>query len=197
MEITFADVLVARQHGRDALNEASLGRVYQHYKKTKKTSFGIITSWRSLKSDAENMADFKKLQSEIRSAGLGFIKLKGYWRECLDKKVDYKNCPPEKLIDTVELSLFVPGLSKKKIFKLIRKYNQDSAVWAGPETDGEVVLIYDSGEIEKIGKFHPNRIARAYSRLRGKPFSFEGFDYIAQSWGEALIEKYYYDKNLS
>ena len=178
MDYDFEAILRAKAQGLDALNEASLGRVYQHYLKSKKTSFGILTSWREKEEDpknVENKRNFKALRNDIRSAGLGFFRLLGHWKQVGQDEV------------TAEPSLFVPGISKQLITKLSRKYDQDAVVWSGPETGGNVILIARGGSEQSIGKFHPGRIAQFYSSVRGGSFTFEGFEYPPQTSMQALL----------
>ena len=72
--------------------------------------------------------------------------------------------------------------------KLCRKYEQDAVVYLGPEAKGDAVLLFKNGSSQSIGKFNPSKIAQAYSRVRGGSFVFEGWEYIAQTSGEALID---------
>ena len=183
--MTFQDVLAARGDP-DAMNEASLGRVYQHVKNSEKKSFGILTSWRAGSSKRENLANFKRLAGEVRSLGLGFFKLLGHWKECQDPNIDYAKCPPDQLEDTKEPALFVPGISLEDVKRLGNKYEQDAVVYAGPDTGGKVQLVFRGGSTTSIGKFSPSKIAQAYSRVRGRPFTFE---YVVQTWSESLIEQ--------
>ena len=78
-EITWNDIVEAKT--ADELNEASLGRVYQHIQKEKVASWCILTSHRDKNSLSKNKENFKKLQSQIRSADLGFFKLVGHGQE--------------------------------------------------------------------------------------------------------------------
>jgi hypothetical protein len=185
---TFEEVLQARRNPV-RLNEASLSRVYQHVQKAGDKGFGIVTSWRAGKVKAQNLRDFKKLKGEVRSMGLGFFKLIGNWRECQDPDVAYDDCPESELESSKEPALFIPGIDQAQIKQLMKKYSQDAVVYAGPETKGDVVLLLRGGSPTKIGKFSPGRIAQAYSRVRGRAFAFEGFEYPAQSWAEKLIEQ--------
>ena len=61
------------------INEASLGRVYQHITRDASKSFAILTAFRGGNSKQQNLQRNKKLQSDVRSLGLGFFKVKGYW----------------------------------------------------------------------------------------------------------------------
>jgi len=179
-EIKFRDVLAVRGNSQK-LNEASLGRVYQHFVNSGKESFAIVTAWKDgadEKHPGTNKANMKKLGSFLRSERLGFFELKGHWRA---KQPDgsYK--------DTFEPSLFVPGMSFKQATKIRDQYKQEAVIYAGPETDGEVALLLDSGGISKIGKFHPMKIAQSYSEVKGKPFTFEGFELLPNSFVEAQM----------
>lgn len=193
VEITAEDVIQARLNGdREALNEASLGRVYQHVKKAGKgASLGILTAWLAYPSGAPkgdskedgkerlatNVKNQKRLKAQIKGAGLGFFKLRGTWDETQDDG---------SVINVSEPSIAVPGISMELITKLRKQHGQNSVVYLGPETNGDAVLIY-AGKVEKIGdgKFHPNKIAAAYSKAKGRSFTFE---WLTQDWGEAMIE---------
>ena len=109
------------------LDEASLGRVYQHVMGDKNVkSWGMVTAFRSLNTPKQNRQLNKKLEAQIRAKGLGFFKVEGYWRECQDSDVNYADCPQEKLKDSVETTFFVPNISMKDIHNFGKKYNQDS-----------------------------------------------------------------------
>lgn len=157
------------------LDEASLGRVYQHVTGQKGiTSWGMITAYRSTNSKKDNIKVNKQLQSDIRSENLGYFEVEGHWRECQDPNVAYEDCPDSKLKDSIEVSLFVPGISKDTISKLCKKYNQDAVVYSGKDTEGKVVLIFRNGSTQVIGsKFEPNKVAQAYSVVKNRSFLFK------------------------
>ena len=193
-EILFDDILEAKKLGPEALNEASLSRVYQHFTKSGEKSFGVVTSWRIKTargkpfSNEANIENFNRLKNTIRGLGLGYFVLKGHWRQCSDSNAKYGDCPPEKLLDTVEPSLFVPGLSWEEALAVAKEYEQDALIWSGPKTKGGVVLLYKTGKTKSLGKFRPDKIAQGYSESRGgRSFKFEGFEYPVQNWIEALI----------
>ncbi len=189
-EITFQAIVEAKLLGcLESLNEASLGRVYQHVQRQGEKSWAIITSWRAGLPKQENIARMAKLKASVRALGLGFFSLKGHWRECQDSDVPYEKCPEDALIDSVEPSLWVNGITKDQAEKLMRVYEQDAIVFAGPETGGKVTLLFRRGTPVNLGKFHPNAIAQAYSQVKGRPFRFEGFEYPAQSWAEKMMEQ--------
>jgi len=169
-EITYRDIIEARERGLDALNEASLGRAYQHMQKQGEHSFGIVTAHRSDATPEQNRKNMKALKGELRGLGHGHIRMKGHWE------------------GQSEPSLFVPGLSRHHAERLGRKYNQDAVIHSGPESNHEVHLIQKSGETANLGTFHPGKIAQAYSSIKGKPFTFE---WLTNSTAEALIERIY------
>ena len=141
------------------LDEASLGRVYQHVNSDKNVkSWGMVTAFRSLNTPKENKKLNKELEAQIRGKKLGFFKVEGYWRECQDSDLAYADCPKEKLKDS---------------HKFGKQYNQDSVLYGGSETKGNAHLIWRDGSQDNVGKFHPNIIQQAYSKMRGgKTFGF-------------------------
>lgn len=176
--VDYKKVAIARYNGdTKALNEASLGRVYQHIQGAKHQSMTIITAWRSQFSHKENQRRNKRLTGDIRSLGAGAFKLAGVYR--------YKDGTTDE-----EDSLGVIGLRRDDAVKLMKRYDQEAIVYLGPETDGKATLVFQSGEVSKLGEFDPMKIADAYSRIRGATFRFEnfGFDYPFQSFIEGVID---------
>ena len=156
------------------LDEASLARVYQHVNADKNVkSWGMVTAFRSLNTPKKNRQLNKQLEADIRSKKLGFFKVEGYWRECQDSNVNYADCPNEKLKDSIETTFFVPNISMKDIHTLGNKYDQDSILYGGDETKGNAHLIWRDSSHEDVGKFHPNIIQQAYSKMKGgRTFGF-------------------------
>ena len=150
------------------LDEASLGRVLQHIQGKKNVkSWGVVTAYRYGNTPAENKEANKRLQSQIRALGHGYFEMEGHWQECQDKSVNYFDCPNDKLVDSVEISLFVPNITAKEIHKLGKKYGQDAVIFGGEKTKGNATLIFKDGKVENIGKFSPDKIQQAYSKLKG------------------------------
>ncbi|MEY4333685.1 MAG: hypothetical protein RLZZ196_2428 [Bacteroidota bacterium] len=150
------------------LDEASLGRVLQHIEGNKNVkTWGVLTAYRYLNTPKENRELNKRLEHELRSLNKGFFKVEGHWVECTDANLNYDECPKDKLKDSVEESLFVPNISAKEIHNLGKKYGQDAVIFGGEETKGNATLIYKDGKVETIGKFSPDKIQQAYSKLKG------------------------------
>lgn len=192
----FLDILTAKQHNnKAAVHEASLGRIMQHAQNSPEKGFAILTSWRQGFNRAQNLSRFAKLKGQVRSKGLGFNVLVGHWRECQDPALPYDQCPPEQLVDATEPSLFIVGISLDDAKALGNAYEQDAIVFAGPETQGAVNLIFKDGGTMPIGSFNPMAIAQAYSELRGgknkakRHFKFESIEWPTQGQTEALLEQ--------
>jgi len=187
--VGFLAILEAKKSGSmAALSEASIGRVYQHVKQADVKSWAILTSWRDEYKQSENMARMKELKGAVRALGLGFFRLKGHWQEC-QADVPYEECPEDALVSVVEPSLWINGITKQQAITLMKRYKQDSVVFAGPETKGKVSLLFQHGATVDIGKFHPGMVAKAYSQVKGRAFRFEGIEYTANNWTEKLIEE--------
>ena len=79
------------------------------------------------------------------------------------------------MVDSTEISLFVPNIGIKQIHKLGNDYTQDSVLYGGEDTKGNGVLVYKNGRVENVGQFHPDNMQQAYSKMRntGKVFAFQ------------------------
>jgi hypothetical protein len=157
------------------LDEASLGRVLQHIQGKKNVkNWGMLTAYRYANTPNQNKKLNKELEGELRKMGHGFFKVEGHWVECQDGNLSYEDCPKNLLKDAIEESLFVPNISAKEIHKLGKKYQQDAVIYGGEQTKGNATLIFKDGKVENIGKFSPDKIQQAYSKLKGgKTFVFQ------------------------
>jgi hypothetical protein len=163
--------------GRYELDEASMGRIYQHIVSNPKTnSWAVITASRGELTSAENIKRNKDLENDLRKMGLGYVHADGMWRECKNQSIEYKNCPEELKVPSEEKVLFIPNIPKDKAVELGKKYQQDSVLYADEETKakGEATFIDSkSGEEFNIGKFTPGKVAQGYTKMKGdKVFTF-------------------------
>jgi hypothetical protein len=155
------------------LDEASLGRAYQHIIQKKVPSWGMMTAYRYINTPKENVQKNKELEKDLRSLGYGFFKVEGHWQECQDSNLNYVDCPKDKLQDSIEVSLFVPSMKKRDIELLCKKYEQDAVIYGGADTKGDAHLIFKNGTEDNIGKFQPGKVEQAYSKFKGgKTFVF-------------------------
>jgi hypothetical protein len=180
MEYRYTDVLTAKTDSE--INEASLGRVYQHVMNSGDQSFAILTSWRQALSQADNLKNYAVLKKEIRSMGLGFFEMDGKGQE-----TDAEG----NITVAVEPSLFVPKMTIPQAIKICKKYQQDFFLYSGPETQGNVQAFDGTGKFQvDTGSFHPNRIAKFYSTVKGKDFTFES---LPNNIGEMRLRESYTD----
>lgn len=103
----------------------------------------------------------------------------------------HEHCDPDKVKDSVEPSLMVHGVKLDHLKKMMHTHNQDAVVYSGPETKGKPHLVFNNGDMHPIGSMRPHKMAQAYSTIKGKHFTFEGWEYVAQNSMEALIEMHY------
>lgn len=159
-----------------AIQEASLGRIYQHHRER---YFIILTAWRGERTQEENETALKALKQRIRAAGFGFIPLEGVGQETRESEI----------IQAVEPSLLVPnskkGLDDGSFRKMAlswalkaSKPPQDYIFYATPTAEGgtdAAVLKVSSGAADfKLSKFSPSSVGEFYSRLRrGRTFKYE------------------------
>ena len=155
------------------LDEASLARAYQHVVEKKVPSWGMLTAYRYANTKKQNQDANKKLERDLRTKGYGFFKVEGHWQECQDANLNYTDCPKDKLQDSIEVSLFVPGMKKEDAKSLCKKYEQDAVIYGGEDTKGDAHLIFKNGTEDNIGKFQPGKVEQAYSKFKGgKTFVF-------------------------
>jgi hypothetical protein len=164
--------------GRYDINEASLGRIYQHVvSNPKMKNWGVVTASRGELTPAENKQRNKELEADLRKMGYGFVHVDGMWQECRKPDTEYKDCPDDMKVPTEEKSLFIPNISQQHIQALGKKYQQDSVLFADEKAkaNGEATFIDSkSGEAFNIGKFSPGKIAQGYSKMKGgRVFTFE------------------------
>lgn len=179
------------RHDWPALNEASLGRVYQHFQRGGHKSWAILTSWRSDADHETNKQNFRALQHDVRGLGHGYNRMVGHGQE--------EDPATKETIVSKEPSLFIHGVSHDNALSLAKKYNQFSVIYSGPETQGKVHLVHTAtGEHHDLGDFHPGKIAQFYSRIQTrhgtqKNFTFESyaFEYIPTDIGEAQWKALY------
>jgi hypothetical protein len=134
-----------------------------------------LTSWRDELSPQENKSNFSKFKSDIRSLNLGFIPLKGKWRDEATGEI------------VSEPSVFVVGMSPQDAHRIGNKYNQDAVLVGEP---GLVQLIFKGGGKEKIGtRFSVKDANDIFSEFKGRKFVFESLEIMPSSFVGALTEK--------
>ena len=146
---------------RESIFAASLSRVYQHIDKKNVDSWGMITSWREENSLKKNKANFKELKSLVKKYGYFYIRGFGQEEDETGKV---------KVVE--EPTLFIPNIPLEEMRKLQKRYNQYGFIWSGIENKDKIKLYTVKG-VFNLGKFHPDKIAMFYSKVKGKRFVFE------------------------
>lgn len=121
------------------LTEAKLSRIFK-YVEDPQMSFGIVSAFRGQYSPKENMKRHAQLKQMVRGMGLGFIELKGGYKE----EGGYVE----------ELSLFVP------------KASRDQIVQAGKAFDQHSVMYKDEKEFSYIGTNDAAGVGKVLSRFK-------------------------------
>ena len=154
----------------ETINEASLSRVWQQ--SGPEYAFVILTAFRGEFDIKENRKRNAELKKKIRKAGFGFWELEGHWIENRDK--------PDIPDDDVEEDSFFISVKKgtegssENLRKFAleqsqpRNYNQDAFVFK-PEGTDIVEIVNQDGSSFTVGKFHAQKIAQAYSRMKTGP----------------------------
>lgn len=96
--------------------------------------------------------------------GYGFIEIKGVGQEEDDEG---------NVIPVSEPSIFIPDIDRSDAHGLSIRYNQWGYIYSGPEVNDKIALISKDG-VEYLGSFHPNKMAKFFSKVKNKPFTFEG-----------------------
>ena len=104
------------------ISEAKLSRIFQYVEDPKKT-FGIVSSFRGQYSKEENLKRHLDLKKAIRDMGLGFIEMKGGYKE------------EGGFVE--ELSIFIPRVKRSQIIKLGQDFEQHSVMFKD-----EVEFVY-------------------------------------------------------
>lgn len=164
----------------EMMNETSLSRMFSNVNNPE-NAIGIITAFRfvpdmNLKDMYTlNVSRNKSLAADIKAAGYGFVYIDGYW-------IENKGTPEEQHVS--EDSIFFigknDGIVRDNLKKWINKWNQDAAIFIPTGKDRSAYLMNKSGNLEKIGSITPNKVATAYTKLRGRgdrTFVFESAYY--------------------
>lgn len=154
--------------------ESSLNRVKQHNDRglmmiSACRSFeaenpnSIATEQDIIEQDKVNKANTKKLASDIRSHGLGYIRTVGGYGEETEDGV----------VDVVEASFLVPYMPEKMSWdefesvarKLCAKYNQDSVLIKKPDSDEYSYVDRNGSVLDTFNGFKEDNLAQYFSYL--------------------------------
>jgi hypothetical protein len=194
---------------REEITEASLQRVGAH---AKDRPIAMLTAFRGRDKDGNivdlktNRANNRKLETEIRAAGFGFIKLLGTYEEDDPTAEGGKRKVSEDsfLIIGRTAEPNVIGAIKGFAKKAGQRYFQDSIFFKDPRQKTGTIIgtkegVWPGMNVEAdVGEYHPMRLNGIYSLLvRGKEravrgFKFEAFEYprtVMEIWNKKLQDK--------
>lgn len=166
------------------INEASLSRVESH---TQDRNIGMITAHRGgnvEQDDRErNNKNNKRLAADIRSEGLGFIKVKGRYIE------GHGTTEATPVDEHSFLVVGKKGNDKGHLLDFLKrhgeKYGQDSILHKSHDSTDAVLHGTNEtgypgkGKTQEVGEFHPNRAGEFHSMLKGnRSFAFESVEFL-------------------
>lgn len=174
------------------INESSLSRIMKHVE----NGFFTMSAFRSENDKKQNKDATKKLMSDLKSEGLGFIQLIGGYVE--------HNQETGEPINVEEISLFVPyknDIEEDKFLGIVRKlaikYKQEGFIVCLPST--QKIIMYARDDISSssftetdLGKFNIKKMSNYYSRLKkggsqtNIKYTFEGYR-VPSSWINSVV----------
>jgi len=193
-----AESIITDDYGptcNNLISEAGLSRLLTKYNEGKE--FAIITAYRRQYGKAENIRRNRDLRAVLNAAKMGVYQLVGHWQECRDPDINWRNCPKDQLVDTIERSYMVikPDAMDSQSFAtfivgLVDEYEQDGAlIKQGPDVE----FIQGDGTRFSIGTdITLGKITQAYSQYVKKmnvPFVFEGVETPSNNNGSMLFRE--------
>ena len=160
------DKVVEKAGILNEMSGASLSRIWQYLQNH---DIGFISAYRPEFDKKKNMERSSQLKSSIRNLGMGYVQLEGRW---VDSRTQKTSSEESLLISYCTTPVSIdPGDFEKCIIALGRIYDQDAVI---VKKDGQSGIIYHrDGRKEPLGAWHPNKISTLYSKIKGRPFSFE------------------------
>ena len=157
------------QMGR-LVNDWSLAQAYAKFKNSSHASFAILSAGRTNEAYGGDRSFTDSLRADL-SPFPDSVALVGNGQE--DEVVNGKKT--KATFRTVERFFWVNGIAKAEARSLAAKYGQDRYVFAGPETQGDLILYSTStnGVAGRSQGFHPEAVSQFYSKWKGSPFYFE------------------------
>lgn len=193
-----ADALAAAMDGR-CLNEASLARIYSHWKGR---GFAIVSADRGERTDVQNKRWRQRLKDAIRADGYGFIPVDGFWYET-DAETGERRKVSERsfLVPARSLGEAAAPAAPPRPATAVEALRAAVTHWGkiDPNNPQEAVILVDpNGPVEfinpvtgsvsfKLSSFRAGRVSDIYSGLRKRPgtFVFEGWQFTAPPRSQA------------
>ncbi len=169
---SFSEHLIDEADKWQQLDEAGLSRILTHINKR---NIGFISAFRggSVVPIAQNRARNRELQSDIRQAGFGLLRIQGAW-------IENENTPQERPVK--EESFMVIGSDgddsgnlRGFLKKAGAKYQQDAVIFKSwNSTNASLIFMSNPSTLTPIGTFsmNPQNIGTMYSKFKGHNFVF-------------------------
>lgn len=160
---------------KQTINEASLGRVYQHLGKD---CMLFISADRGENSKAENKKNFNILKKAIYTANFGYNRLKGGYYE-----QDAETGETKEITDENSLVVYAPPEEGDTLLelgkKLGKKFKQDSIMFVDAKGKAKWVATRPDNFLEipmygekPLGEWSTAKISKYYSKIGKKKFTF-------------------------
>lgn len=171
---------------RKVINEATFSKLYRNMQDK---TVGILTAYRQGYSSNVNKQRNKELEQDLRSAGLGFNKVTGFYKEAGEDTVSQETSI---VVYTDKDKEWLKNL----LVKLGDKYEQDSILIVDKENGAFLVgatgndVNLPKGKEIPIGKFTPSKVADIYSKMGKDSFVFESknVESMCDAYARRLVE---------
>lgn len=170
------------------LNESSLSRLWRKYKEF---DSGTITAFRGSKDIKTNLKNNLELKTELIRRGYSVTAIDGVYIENYGKP----NAQEVREKSFIVFDVNGNGKLRKDLEELGNKYDQDSITYSCAAT-GEYYLIgtnktgYPGMGVEvKLGKPMFGKSGEFHSKIKNRPFVFEGISQGIDDW-DAQLTKY-------
>lgn len=183
------DVVMAA-HDQDwrEVTAATIGRAIQTLQKESRGRHGfcVISAWRHRDRDTGrlvprswNLSATAALVREL--SAFGCVPVDSRWIDEMDGD------------QVIEPAFVVAGLPLERLRTLVARYDQDCALYAGPETGGRAALLTECGDRD-LGDWRQltaDRVANAYSGIKGRGFALTAAEEspVSAGWMVASLDR--------
>lgn len=130
------------------------------------SNVAIMSTHRTENTDEVNTNNDTQFVNEMLQSNFNFTEAKGGFIENLGKENETASVEKSFMIWSENAEAL-----KKKVMKLLKKYNQESALWM-TEDDPMGYFLEPSGKLEKVGAFVPNEKGEYFTQVGSFSFVF-------------------------
>lgn len=189
---TFEQLVCSELDKRNALTEASLGRLVKHL--NNRDPIAIITGYRSDQTARANSSANAQIALALRQHGFGFHKAVGGYIENVTR--------PDGSVEQVEVDgervmiVYTTPNRQQQMFTLVKSlghgFKQDSVLLV--DSDRQACWYYTNdtgsrkrGDVDRLGEFHPVRIGKYFTKIGKKSFTFKSLEEDVK-WNWTTVE---------